>query len=54
MKFIINALILFGIIWLLIFLGTLFGLIGLMILRIFMIVGIPALIIWVIYKLFKR
>lgn len=54
MKFIINALILFGVVWLLIFLGTLFGLIGIMVLRIFIIFGIPAVIVWGLYRLFKR
>ena len=54
MRFIIGALIIIGIVWLLIFLGTVVGLIGLMVLRILIIFGIPAIIIVGIYKLLKR
>ncbi|WP_242396679.1 hypothetical protein [Clostridium butyricum] len=53
MRFIINALIVFGVIWILMFLGTLFGLIGVIVFRILIIVGIPVLIIWGLYKLIK-
>jgi len=54
MRFIISALIIIGIVWLLIFLGTLFGLIGLMVLKILVMFGIPLIIIGGIYKLLKK
>ncbi len=53
MRFIINALIVFGVIWILIFLATLFGLIGVIVFRILIIVSIPLLIVLGLCKLIK-
>lgn len=54
MRYIIGALLLCGVIWLVMFLGSLIGLIAVGALRIAIIFGIPTLTIYGIYKIFKR
>ena len=54
MRFIFGLILIIGIIWLLIFLGTLVGLLGLMAIRIAIMFGIPILIVGGIYKMIKK
>ncbi|AKA70875.1 hypothetical protein [Clostridium scatologenes] len=54
MKLIFSALLIFGVVWLVMFIGSLLGYLGLIFLRIFVIFGIPALVIGSVYKILKR
>lgn len=54
MRVIFGLLLIIGIVWLLIFLGTLVGLLGIMAIKIAIIFGIPILIIGGIYKMIKK
>lgn len=54
MKFIFSVLLIFGVVWLIMLMGSLLGYLGLIFLRIFIILGIPALVIGSVYKILKR
>lgn len=54
MKLIFSLLLIFGVVWLVMFVGSLLGYLGLIFLRIFVIVGIPALVIGSVYKMLKK
>ncbi|NMM65243.1 hypothetical protein HBE96_21910 [Clostridium sp. P21] len=54
MKLIFSLLLIFGIVWLIMFIGSLLGYLGLIFLRIFVIFGIPALVIGSVYKILKK